>query len=175
MRLSHRVHLVQSSRSQSGATLIVGMIMLTVITLLVVNAFILGSSNIKSVGNMQVRQEVIAAANAVVEQKISSAFTNNPTAAAESINVDLNKDLTTDYVVAIAVPTCVRRIRVDPPAGTESGVETVTSGVALTDPTWNTDWDIAATVTDTASGAQVLVHEGVRVRLSNSQKSLVCP
>jgi hypothetical protein len=40
--------------------------------------------------------------------------------------------------------------------------------------TWNTDWDIDATVADAASGAAVRVREGVRVLLSQTQKNAVC-
>jgi hypothetical protein len=40
--------------------------------------------------------------------------------------------------------------------------------------TWNTDWDIDATVTDNATGAKVRVRQGIRVLLSDAQKTTVC-
>ena len=48
--------------SQDGATLAVGMIMLTLITVLVTSAFNLSTTNLAAVGNMQFRDEAIAVA-----------------------------------------------------------------------------------------------------------------
>lgn len=172
---SRRVIQVACASKQRGATLIVGLIMLVLITLIVVNAYTMSSSNLKSVGNMQVREEAIAAANEVIELKVSSAFTNAPAAAAESLNVDINKDGTTDYVVAFSVPTCVRAILVPAVSGSESGTETIVNGVPLTIPNWNTDWDTDSTVTDAGSGAAVRIRQGVRVKLSDAKKKAVCP
>lgn len=155
-------------RSQRGATLIIGLIMIVLITLIVVNAFMLSSSNLKSVGNMQVRDEAVAAANEAIELVISSAFTDAPVA--QSINVDINKDGVTDYVVALAQPLC---IRVGP--STAASPSDVELGTAMsTGATWNTDWDIDATVTDAASGAAVRVRQGVRALLTQVQKTAVC-
>ena len=64
-----------------------------------------GTTNFRSVSNMQFREEAIAAANKAIEQVISSPFTAAP--AAEAINVDIDNDATTDYVVQIAAPLCV--------------------------------------------------------------------
>jgi Tfp pilus assembly protein PilX len=155
--------------AQRGVTLIIGLIMIVLITLIVVNAFTLSSSNLKSVGNMQVRQEAVAAANEAIELVISSSFTDAPVA--QSVNVDIDKNGTTDYVVAVAAPTCIRAS-----AATTAAPSDVELGSALSaGSTWNTDWDIDATVTDSASGAAVHVREGVRVLLSNTQKTAVCP
>ncbi len=46
---------------QRGATLIVALIMLAIITLVVIGGFTLSTSNLKSVGNMLVREEAVAA------------------------------------------------------------------------------------------------------------------
>jgi Tfp pilus assembly protein PilX len=94
-----------STGSQRGATLVVGLIMLVLITLLVTSAFTVSTSGLKSMGNMQVRDEAIAAGNKAIEQVLSSPFTNAPTG--EAINVDLNNDGTTDYVVTFNTPICV--------------------------------------------------------------------
>lgn len=152
--------------SQRGATLVVGLIMIVLITLIVVNAFTLSSSNLKSVGNMQVREEAIAAANRAVEQLISAPFTNS--LGTQSFTVDINKDDTDDYTVAVAVPTCIRALQAT--AAAPSDVE-----LAMPGSTWNTEWDIDATVTDSASGASVRVRQGVRVLLSQTQKDTACP
>ena len=155
--------------AQRGATLIIGLILLVLITLIVVNAFTLSSTNLKSVGNMQVREEALAAANQAVEQVISSNFTGS--SAAQTVTVDINKDDTVDYTVAVASPTCIRATQAAfaAPSDVELG-----AGMSAGS-TWNTDWDLDATVTDGATGAKVRVRQGVRVLLSQSQKAAVCP
>lgn len=154
-------------RPQRGATLVIGLIMLVIITLMVTSAFMMSNTNLKSVGNMQIREETISAANVAIEQVIASPFTNAPVA--ESIDVDINNDGTVDYVVAIAVPTCIRAVAV---AGTPPP-----SSVGFIAPATNftTSWDIDATVMEAGSGASVRVHQGVRVLLTQAQKDAVCP
>jgi len=153
---------------QRGATLIIGLIMVVLITLIVVNAFTLSSSNLKSVGNMQMRDESVAAANQAIEQVLSSDFTNPPTATA--INVDINKDDAVDYSVSVAAPTCIRAITAAVSDGCDSEHPELCTGS-----TWNTEWDVDATVKDASSGASVRVRQGVRVLLTDTQKTAVCP
>lgn len=158
-----------NAKAQRGATLIVGLIMLVLITLIVVNAFTLSSTNLKSVGNMQVRSEAIAAANQVIESVISSPFTN--ALGVQTVAVDINKDGTNDYTVVVATPVCLRAVQ--GASAAPSGAET---GGGLSGSTsWTTEWDISATVTDAASGATVTVREGVRVLLTQAQKDVACP
>lgn len=161
-----------TARRQQGATLIVGLIMLALITLLVSSAFNLSTTNLKSVGNMQHRAEALAAANKAIEQVVSSPFTTTPSA--DEITVDINNDGANDYIVAIAVPTCVSAARVAQPAGPGTA-----SSLSLGLPTavnyYNTVWDIDATVSDVAgSSASVRVRQGVRVLLSQTQYDAVC-
>lgn len=157
----------KTRHSQRGVTLIVGLIMLVMITLLVAGAFTLSSSNLKSVGNMQVREESVAAANLAIEQVITSPFTDGPVY--QEIPVDIDKDGTNDYIVSVFAPTCIKALIATAPGATEVGF---TGGGGST---WNTEWDIYAQVTDAASGGSVRVRQGVRVRLSDAQKNLVCP
>ena len=157
---------IKQPRSQSGVTLVVGLIMLVMITLLMASAFTLSSSNLKSVGNMQVREEGVAAANLAVEQVISSPFTDAPVA--QEINVDIDKNGTTDYTVNVSAPTCIKALIASLPVICDIDFPCPSN-------TWNTEWDIDAKVTDTASGGTVRVRQGVRVRLSDSEKNLVCP
>lgn len=157
------------ARRQRGATLIVALIMLALITLLVLNAFVLSSSNLKAVGNMQAREESMAAANQAVEKLISSPFYN--ALGTQTWNVDINKDGTVDYVVTTAPPECIKAAQAT--AAYPSDVEL---GSAMSAGSfWNVDWEIKATVTDSMSGAQVIVHEGVRKYLSQTQKETSCP
>lgn len=156
------------SNAQRGATLVVGLIMLALITVMVATAFTLSTTNLKAVGNMQFRNEALAAANKAIEQVLSSPFTLSPTA--ESIDVDINRDGSIDYTVAIATPTCVRAT----PAGTttKSSISLGQSMSMVTD--WNTVWELDATVTDPKSGASVRTRSGVRVVRSDSQKKKEC-
>jgi Tfp pilus assembly protein PilX len=154
---------------QRGATLIVALIMIALITLLVINAFTLSSSNFKAVTNMQMRDESVAAANQAVEQLIGSAF--HTALATRTFTVDINKDGTDDFTVVTAKPSCIRAFISQ--KGAPSDVEL---GKALASgSTWNTDWDVEATVTDTASGAAVKIHQGVRALLTLTEKETYCP
>lgn len=161
------MRLAASKHSQRGMTLLIGMIMLVLITMLVTTAFTMSTSNLKSVGNMQAHDQAIAAANVALEQVLSSPFTTTPQA--ESINVDHNNDGTTDYVVAIATPVCVR-------ASVEYFAVLNSSGISI--PTtvnqWNTIWDVEAVVTDANTGANTRVSAGMRVLLTQVQKDSVC-
>jgi PilX N-terminal len=162
-----------SPSSQRGATLVVGLIMLVLITLLVTSAFTLSTSGLKSVGNMQARDEAIAAGNKAIEQVVSSPFTNSP--AGETINVDLNNDGRTDYVVVFNTPTCVSVAEIP---GTTVAPSSISLGSAFSTSTSNlyeTIWDLDANVTDpNGSGAAVRVHQGVRVLLTQTQVNAVC-
>jgi Tfp pilus assembly protein PilX len=59
-------------RQQDGAALIVGLIMLVLITLAVTAGFTLSNTNLKSVGNMQSRNEAVAASNRAIEEVAAS-------------------------------------------------------------------------------------------------------
>jgi len=159
--------------SQDGATLIVGLIMLVLITLLVTSAFTLSTSGLKSVGNMQSRDEAIAAGNKAIEQVVSSPFTNSP--AGETINVDLNNDGITDYVVVFNAPTCVSVAEIPGTAVAPSSISLGPTFSPSTSNLYETVWDLDANVTDpNGSGAVVRVHQGVRVLLTQIQITAVC-
>ena len=160
--------------AQRGATLVVGLIMLVLITLMVTSAFMLSSINLKSVGNMQFRDEAVAAANKAIEQVLGSPFTAAPTE--EEINVDIDNDGNIDYVVAIDTPTCIRASQVGGSAVLPGTGSSVTLGLPPSaPPSFNTVWDIDATVTSVGTEAFVRVRQGVRVLLSQVQKNSVCP
>jgi len=61
-------------RAQRGATLVIGLIMLVLITLMMTSAFMLSSGNLRAVGNMQFRSEAMAAANLAIEQVLGTEF-----------------------------------------------------------------------------------------------------
>lgn len=157
------------SRSQRGATLVVSLIMLTVISLIVIAGFTLSTANLKAVGNMQVQQEAVAAGNRAIEVVVGSAFTAAPTA--QSINVDINNDGNNDYTVAVAAPVCVKAVIASTAPPSSIGLSM--GGGSGT--TWHTDWDLEAVIDDSSTGARVTVHQGVRVLLGDSEKTAVCP
>lgn len=164
-------------QAQRGATLVVGLIMLVLITLMVSSAFTLSTNNLKSVGNMQFRDEATAAANRAIEVVMGSFITSataTPPPASEVL-VDINNDNNNDYTVSIAQPVCIRAS-----VAAAAVLSSVTLPSMSSSSDWNTVWDIDATVTPTstnasASGTSVRMHVGVRVLLSQSQKDLVCP
>lgn len=158
-------------RAQNGAALVIGLIMLVLITLMLITALNLSTTNFRAVGNMQYREEAIYAANKAIEQIVSSAFTSAPVA--ETVAVDLDNDGNTDYNVDIAEPQCISAsIAANPP---QSSIH-LGPGMSLSS-TWNTIWEIDATVnsTDNVGTAAARVHAGVRALLSNAQKEAVCP
>jgi hypothetical protein len=169
-----------SPNRQRGTTLVVGLVMLALITVMVTGAFTMSSGNLKSVGNMQLRNEAIAAGNKAIEQVVSSPFTDSPTA--EAIDVDINNDGTNDYEVSFAKPVCVSATKIAgatiPPSSLALGSSFTTS----TSDSYQTVWDLDAQVQelDPSSGSVVSgstfvhVHEGVRVLLSQVQYNAVC-
>lgn len=148
------------ARAQRGATLVVGLIMLVLITLVITSAFMVSNSNLKAVGNMQFRDEVVAAANAAIEEVISSDFTTLPVA--KPVSVDIDKDDTIDYTVEVSAPVCVKAV---PVAGDLVNLSGVNSNVPSSSD-YNTVWDIVAVVNSTSTGASVTVRQGVRKRLT---------
>ena len=158
---------IASRQSQRGITLFIGLIMLVLITLMVTSAFTLSTTNLKSVGNMQAKDEAIAAANQAIEQVLSSPFTTAP--AAEEINVDINNDGEIDYVASIAIPTCIRA-SIESAAVKTSGTLPSMSTVN----TYNTLWNIEATIDDAKTGVKTIVQTGTRVLLTQTQKEAVC-
>jgi Tfp pilus assembly protein PilX len=153
---------------QRGTALVVSLIMLTLITILVITALNLGAGNFRAVSNAQFRDEAIAAANLAIQSRISSTFLDPPATTTDPVDID--DDGTTDYVVQVT-PTCI----------SASVAETADPSSAALPPamslasTWNTVWDIAAVVTDDATGASVVVHAGTRVLLGQADRDIACP
>jgi hypothetical protein len=163
---------------QRGVTLIVGLIMLILITLMVTTAFTLNTSNLKSVGNMQFRNESVAAANKAIEQIVGTSFPLGfiTIPAATSVTYDINNDGVIDYRVALAQPVCVEATLVASSAsgGTCSGIRGGVLAGCLS-PNYSLLWDVQATVSDVVSGSAVTVRQGVRMEVTETQRNAVCP
>ena len=77
MNMSHLSRRGRPRANQHGMTLVVSLIMLVVITLFVLSAIRLSTANLRTVGNMQARNEAAAASQRAIEDMMSStaAFT----------------------------------------------------------------------------------------------------
>ncbi|MGA0072856.1 MAG: PilX N-terminal domain-containing pilus assembly protein [Steroidobacteraceae bacterium] len=153
---------------QSGITLAISLILLTLVTLLIVTAMFLSTANIRSVSNLQFRDQAVVAANAAIEQRVEANF--NDETSATSYSIDVDADGTNDIDVEITTE-CLRATKSDfaPPSS-------VTLPVRLSQtPTWHVTYDIDAVATDAATGAQVEVRSGVRVLMSDSRRKVACP
>ena len=167
--------------AQRGATLIVGLIMLALITLMVVTTFTLSTTNLQSVGNMQFRDESIAAATRAIE--ISFTDTTMPagtqvgdTGVARNFAIDINNNGVADYTVSVS-RTCIRAdpltIPAPPGGGTSCEIDPDSCG-ATASSEYLVMWDYDATVNDTAVGTSVRVRQGVREQVDQLQCDNFC-
>lgn len=140
---------------QRGLSLLVSLVMLVVLTLLVVSAIRMSNAQLRTVGNMQVQNEAVAAAQQAIEQIVGD-VSNFYTPVAKTVSVDVNGDGANDYSVSVSAPVCLRMAPV-------SGYSADFADSAPKE----TFWDIKAVVTDLrGTGAAATVHQGIRVRLS---------
>ena len=144
---------------QRGATLIVGLVMLVVLTLLVLSAIRSSNINMRIAGNMQRQEETTAAAQQAIENVISNNnFTTTPPAAQ---TVDVNSDGVADYTVTFTpAPSCTSAT---PVQKTDPGLPPECLGSAGSTYCYWTTWDITGTVDDPGSGSSVEVHQGIRM------------
>lgn len=184
--------MTRSPRRQRGATLIVSLIMLVLITLLAVSSFSLGKGNLQIVGNMQQRGQAFAAAQQAVATTISTIqFTQTPTApiaapcvagTTNTVCVGVNADGANDITVVVT-PICdsIQPISViaafgDPALqncvigySPDTGVAGATNGNSMCS---NSVWDVQANATDNLTGANFVLDQGVGVVVPNTT---VCP
>ena len=174
-------------KNQQGATLLVGMIMMVVLTLLVVFSLRSGNTNLRIAGNMQAQAEVSAATQQVVEQVIEQIKVTADLSLilAQSVPVTMGN---VTYTVAVEpMNKCVREIPVmnaslnpakanDVPCfeGTDDDKALFVDGsgnfTQTTKPSAckTQQWDIEASVTDGPSGAKVTQVQGISVRVPST-------
>lgn len=172
---------------QSGATLITALIMLVVLTLLVVSSIRSSNTNLRIAGNMQMQEEAVNVAQQAVEQILSTDFTKAP--AAVTISVDIDNNGTNDYTSQVEKPTCSSSISItngdlisSNSADTDCisrGVMTAggyvgASGVVSTAQSncYKQSWTIKSAVTDSSTGANTVLHQGVYIRVPSETE---CP
>lgn len=157
---------------QTGATLVTALIMLVVLTLLVLSAINSTTLNLRIAGNTQVQGEAITAAQQATEQVLSSNFTVNPQSYV--FNISVARPGKTDYVANVATPTCTGSralLNNEPNLPTQcisssslqnTGIR-FASGPVLGGTSWcyAQQWEIQTNVTDSLTGAQAEVHQGV--------------
>jgi Na+-transporting NADH:ubiquinone oxidoreductase subunit NqrC len=160
-------------RQQKGATLIVGIVVLMLITMTVISAFRVSQSHTQAVSNTQFKDEALAAANLVLEDVISLPDVQTLTATDGTVParyVDINRDGVDDMQIALQPPRCIRA----EPGGSsgDEGLSGVESGVENSGKTYVL-WEIQADVTDTATGASVSVLQGFRQQVGTVPASCI--
>ena len=175
------------SSMQPGFALLIVLVMLLLVAWFAVSAFSLSGQHLQIVGNAQIREQATAAAQRAIEQTISSnLFTQDPAAvAAAPIATDLDGDGTPDLTATLTPqPKCIRirpiktsELNVADPkdrvclqssgAGGSMFVDTAGAPVASGDSMCsNSEWNVAAAVTDAASSSSVTVNQGVAIRVA---------
>ena len=172
------------AKHQRGATLVISLVMLVMLTLFAISAINLSTTNLNIVGNMQARMEAQSAGKQAIELVLSSAA-NFLTPVAQSINVDVNNDGTTDYTADVDIPACYSSKGITnaelipaPPATISAADQNCISSVqdpgtgvyianAPSSQSWCYDqkWAITATVNDNRTGAKVVQHQGTSLRV----------
>ena len=166
------------SLSQRGATLAIAMIMLVLLTLFVLAAINMSNINLRIMGNEQVRNEAIAAAQQAIEQVASTNFPAAPPPA-QTITVDINGAGAT-YAVAVPTPVCqnsvpIKLVELDatsvldqPCFGSAASSSAGVAGSAGTGDSFcaATQWDVNGTATDNfGAKTSVTLHQGVGQRV----------
>lgn len=189
-----------AASSQGGFTLLVGLIMLVLLTLLAVTTFRLGLTQATVVANSQHRNEGIGAAQQAIDEVINTSnFTQNPAAAiwqsncsggdVNSLCVDANGDGTQDIRVTLTPqPTCVKASiisasQLDFNDANDLACAAQTQqefGVMKPNPSGNSLcanslWEVSARAQDEATATDVTVVQGVGVRIPATAMSANCP
>lgn len=177
---------------QQGATLLVSLIMLVLMTLLAVSSFNMGKTSLQVVGNMQQRNQALSAAQEAINDAISTTrFIETPAAVltnnSNSMTVDVNGDGSADITVNVAVPTCIKsqilksaQLNVANSedagctlgTGQNFGVQGSSTGDSLCAEGL---WEITAVATDNITEATNSVTQGIGVRVSTDQIEASCP
>jgi hypothetical protein len=177
---------LETSRSnQRGAVLAVSLILLLAITLIIVTASNIVEGDLKIVKNTESRDMVRFAANAAIEEALSSdRFASSP----DSIFLldcgdnkkcyDINGDGVDDITVEVSTPSCVI---VTPIENKDLDVfgSAADASCFLPPETYsmcaNSVWEFEATATDGVTGAQITVKQGVSILTTLNNVDTACP
>lgn len=186
---------------QQGATLLVGLIMLVLMTLLALSAFNMGRGNLQVVNNMQNHNDNYNAAQEALEETISNTrFFDSPTAVfltpctgsntkCYSVNGSGKNDITVT-IGSSSDPTKPTCIKAQPVSNAQLNLanpndlgcsmgQSQSFGIAgsATGNSLCADslWDIQADAVDSVTQAHVVANAGVSVRVSADNIAVSCP
>lgn len=168
-----------SVKHQQGATLLVGLVMLIILTLIAIAAINTSTTNLKIVGNSQYRQDAFAAAQAAISQILSKgSYLSDPSTAPAFYDVNVNGE-TIHVVMArpcllASIPIKVSELLSLPPADAakcagsaaqgNSGLMSQNTGSEDSECA-NVTWRITANVNNTDNKSNVQVVQGARLRM----------
>ena len=142
-------------RRQRGATLLISLVFLVVLTLLAVSGINTSIISLRTANNSQISIEAQAAAQQQIEQVLNSMASFTTVATADTTtNVDMNGDGVDDYTVVTKPPKCLS-------IAAAPGYSYAFAGSAPKD----TVWEVIATASDSVFGSSVTLRQGVKVRL----------
>lgn len=187
--------MIRDRKRQSGMVLLVAMIMLIMMTLMAISTFNLGRNSMQIIGNMQQSQEAANAANAVIQEVMSTTrmfqSPNNiflaPCAGVNTRCFDTNGDGTNDITVTLnPAPTCVQSVEVpdavldwanpnDQGCIVQETGEFGVQGAGVGSLCAQSVWEVRAEAEDAVTGAQVVVTQGAAVRVGINQIAMFCP
>jgi Tfp pilus assembly protein PilX len=132
---------------QQGATLIVALVMLVLLTMLAVSSINLSTTNLKIVGNMQAQKYMDAAAQDAIEQVMSTANTFTAPAST-TVSTAMGN-------VTVSRADCLG-------GQIAQGYSAVVANIIPQDNTWEI---VATTDPDPVTGASSTIHQGVQMRM----------
>ena len=157
-------------KNERGAiTMFLSLFMLLLMTTMVTAAYMISTTNLRAVGNIQAREEARAAAQLIIDLEMGGPFYETPQQLLAQ-EVDIDGDLDVDYLVDLSEPECVRAA-----VAASAAISSVSLQGMTTSSAFNTIWEFVANVTDIRSGASITLVQGVRVLLNESQKAISCP
>ncbi len=154
----NQTHFVMLAARQRGATLLVSLIMLVILTLFAVSAFNLSSANLKIVGNFQQSRAIEAVAQIATEQVIS-----------DISNFNLSLPLTQTVCVNGTGSYCTggNNVLVAVTCNYAVAATGYTKAIfnLMAPPPEDTDWETRAVVTDPLTGTKAVIVRGSSIML----------
>jgi Tfp pilus assembly protein PilX len=182
--------------AQRGATLLVGLVMLVVLTMFALTTFNLGKASLQIVGNMQQRNQAVSSAQGTIEEAISTTrFFQSPSlvflptcAGANAKCYDINGDGTADVTVRLTPnPFCIVAKTIPNASLDLSNAEDLGCSIGVSQSFGivgsatgnslcaNSIWEINAVATDAVTSAKATVTQAVAVRVSTDNVAAICP
>ena len=178
---------LKKRNKQLGATLLVAMIMMVVLTLLVVFSLRSGNTNLRIAGNVQTQAEATAVTQQVIEQVMEKIKVTEDLSliAAQSVPVAVG-NVTYNVTVAAMTKCVVERPVLSSELETSNANDLAcfesldeekaikADGTLTSKPSAckSQQWDIEAGVTDGTSGAKVTQVQGIGIRIPSTVNCL---